>query len=293
MEVDSRSAVTATTEGTVEIPRLLAEGCKTARVQVPPAACSIFATVFFSLPYDLEEVRKQMLAQFPSLPATERPQIKIEGDSNVSPLLSFPGVVRDMRLLYRVSDSAGPYSPTWENKIDMRWPLCEREIKTEMCSKRRCPAQHKRDYELTQEEKLQFSRSVGEVDRQRFMGQSTSFLHWPVRSADRRCKWRSSSRIQTWMCSVRILRDDIPLYKRNQEAPIRESTAPLLATQSSLLRSVQLNLEDLRTRGIQLCMDYTAVDILKNFPSPQEISSSHPSQSPRESRSETYSTGNA
>ena len=194
VEVDSRSAVTATTEGTVEIPHLSAEGCKTARVQVPPAACSIFAAVFFSVPYDLEEVGKQLLAQFPSLLATECQRMEIEG-SNVSPLLSFPGLVRDMRLLYQVSDSAGPYSSTWENKIDMRWPLCESEVKTGMCSKRRCPSQHKRDYELTQEEKLQFSRSVGEVDRQRFMKHSASFLHWPVRSADRKCEETSFSRI--------------------------------------------------------------------------------------------------
>lgn len=158
-------------------------------IPVEMKGTTAFAECLLSGNIDLAEIGRRLIGIFPAEAGVVK--WKVGRDvTEVSPLKSFPGLVRNMALLYRSAGSGDPFSQTWANQIDMNWPLCSGELLNGSCMTSRCQMQHRRDYELSEGEKSRHCHLVGDVDRQILAGNpNASFLNWPITSPKTRLKF--------------------------------------------------------------------------------------------------------
>eukprot|EP00210_Caulerpa_lentillifera_P003582 g3417.t1 len=163
-------------------------------------------------------------------------------------LKSFPGLIRNNKLFALATNGASLMDPSWANKLDSQWPICDEELLKGECNIPSCQFQHKHQYLLQGTELESYKYSSGAVDFSLNAGSfDISLLYW--------------SRPESSQSPMPI-RNEIPLYKRFDGLEISDP-------RSSLFRLIRCDAKELRLRSIQPSQGLGSHDLISfSFGSP-------------------------
>lgn len=167
----------------------------------------------------------------PILPPPPVQGLDIHEDEDIGAVLkSFPGLIRNTKLFNLATNGASSLDPTWANKLDFQWTLCDEELMNGDCQIQGCRFQHKKEYLLNSTELESHRYSRGSIDScLNACIFDVSFLQWTQ---------PDSPQIEL------PIKDDIPVYERSVklECP---------GTRSSLFRLIDFDQKELRLQSIQ------------------------------------------